>query len=298
MPESRLDEAAFLGVRQMLLDDLRQLGQRGGRLLVLGDPGPHADHVRERPVRDALAVGEAATPVPVGDLRQAVEVLVELPGQPGLADPGDADDRHEVRLPLVGAGVEEILDPAQLAVPAHEGRLQAGRLERPAGPGDDTKRLPERDEADLPLQLVRPRVRVDDCLIGRAAGRLADEHIPRRGDGLDPGRGVDEVAGDHALTLGSDRHRGLAREHACPRPKLGHGNLVAEGGHGRDQVERRSDRTLGVVLGRGRRAPDRHHRVADELLDRPAVELDQPPARVEVAREQLAGVLRVATLGR
>ena len=73
--------------------------------------------------------------------------------------------------------------------------------------------------------------------------------------------------------------------------------LVAERGDGGDEVERRAYGALGVVLGRGRRAPDRHHRVADELLDRAAVELDQPSARVEVAREQLAHLLRVARLG-
>ena len=44
------------------------------------------------------------------------------------------------------------------------------------------------------------------------------------------------------------------------------------------------------------RSPDRHHRVADELLDRAAVERDQPAARVEVARQKLAHLLGVARL--
>src|SRR5205823_10004029 len=39
-----------------------------------------------------------------------------------------------------------------------------------------------------------------------------------------------------------------------------------------------------------------HHRVADELLDGAAVDLDQPAAAVEVAREQLTHVLGVAPL--
>src|SRR5581483_4972703 len=60
--------------------------------------------------------------------------------------------------------------------------------------------------------------------------------------------------------------------------------------------ERRPDRALGVVLGRDRRPPDGHRRVADELLDRAAVELDEPAASVEVAGEELARVLRVAAL--
>ena len=40
---------------------------------------------------------------------------------------------------------------------------------------------------------------------------------------------------------------------------------------GLDQVERGADRPPGVVLLRDRRAPDGHHRVADELLDDAAV---------------------------
>ena len=73
-------------------------------------------------------------------------------------------------------------------------------------------------------------------------------------------------------------------------------DLVAERRHGSDEVECRANGPLGIVLGRGRRAPHRHHRVADELLDRAAVELDQAAARVEVAGEELARVLGVALL--
>ena len=148
----------------------------------------------------------------------------------------------------------------------------------------------------LPFSSKRARVLVDDRLLGRPARRLADEDRPGLGGRLHPRRGVDEVAGDHALALGADRDGGLAGEHARPRAQLRCADLVAERGHGGDEVERGADSALGVVLGRGRRAPHGHHRVADELLDRAAVELDQAPARVEVAREQLARVLRVALL--
>jgi hypothetical protein len=41
--------------------------------------------------------------VPPDLLDEAVDVLLELPREPGLADPGDADDRGEVRTPLLRA---------------------------------------------------------------------------------------------------------------------------------------------------------------------------------------------------
>ena len=54
--------------------------------------------------------------------------------------------------------------------------------------------------------------------------------------------------------------------------------------------------SLGVVLLRDGSAPDGHHRVADELLDGAAVQAHEALAGLEVARQQLARVLRVALL--
>ena len=70
-----------------------------------------------------------------------------------------------------------------------------------------------------------------------------------------------------------------------------------EAGDGGDEIEPGAHRALGVVLVRGRRSPDRHDCVADELLDGAAVALDEPAACIEVAREQLAHFLGVARLG-
>ena len=65
----------------------------------------------------------------------------------------------------------------------------------------------------------------------------------------------------------------------------------------RDELQGGADRALGVVLVGGGRSPHRHHRVADELLDRAAVPLDDPPRQLEVAGQQLARLLGVALLG-
>ena len=117
--------------------------------------------------------------------------------------------------------------------------------------------------------------------------------VPGGATRLQPRGGVDEVAGDHALVGGADRHRGLAGQHAGARLARREPMLPTEV----DQVERGADRALGVVLVRDRRAPDRHDRVADELLDRAAVAADDVRAQVEVAGERLADVFRVALLG-
>src|SRR5512146_2633775 len=165
----------------MLLEREAKLLQRGRRLVLLADPAAHPHHVRERPVRDPLAVGEATAAVPVRRLGDSVEVLVELPRETGLADPGDPCDRDQVRLAPGSALMEEVLDAPQLAVAPDERRLEPLRLERAAGTGDDAERPPKRHGLLLALEGVRTGIVVDNGLLGGAAGRLADEHRARLG---------------------------------------------------------------------------------------------------------------------
>jgi hypothetical protein len=115
--------------------------------------------------------------VVVGRLGDAVQVLEELPREPALTDPGDAGHGDQVRAALALRVVEEVLDQAKLPLAADERRLESLRLERPACPGDDPERAPERDEARLPLQLVRPGALVDDRRLCRAPRRVADEYL-------------------------------------------------------------------------------------------------------------------------
>ena len=63
-----------------------------------------------------------------------------------------------------------------------------------------------------------------------------------------------------------------------------------------DEVQRRADGALGVVLVGDGCAPDRHHRIADELLDRAAVPADDVARELEVAGQRLADVLGIAAL--
>ena len=61
--------------------------------------------------------------------------------------------------------------------------------------------------------------------------------------------------------------------------------------------ERSADGALGVVLVRGRRAEERHDRVADELLDGAAVALELGADALVVGAQDRLDVLRIHRLG-
>ena len=293
--QPRLDEAALLGVVQELLQHGGQLRPGGGSILSLGDLRPQPHHLGQRPVADPLPVGRRAALVPVRRLDHAVQVLLELPGEPGLADAGLPDDRHQPRLALSAGGVEQVLQLLQLVLAAHERRLQRAGPAAAAAARDHGDRSPGRDRRGLALEHPLPRRLVADGIAGGPIGGLAHQHGARLRHRLQSAGGVDHVAGDHALALGADGHGRLTGEHR----RAGVERLVAvrDGADARHERQGGADRALGVVLVGSGRSPDRHHRVADELLDRPAVPLHDPPRHLEVAGQQLARLLRVAILG-
>ena len=113
--------------------------------------------------------------------------------------------------------------------------------------------------------------------------------VPGGATRLEPAGGVDEIARDHALVRGAERDGGLAGQHpgACLDPG-------PETRDARRPARAPRDGPLGIVLVRHRRAPDRHDRVADELLDGAAIAADHVGREVEVAGQELADVLGVA----
>ena len=180
-------------------------------------------------------------------VEEPVEVLLELPREARLAHSGGADDRQRGgRCRSSDGGVEELLREAKLALAPDERRLEADRPALAAAVCDDAQRAPELHRLGLALELALAGRRIGDRRLGRPVRRLADEHGAGRRGGLDARRGVDEVAGDHPLALGSDRDRGLAGEHSCTErssaPDRGHR------GDGVDELERRPHGPLGVVL--------------------------------------------------
>ena len=201
-----------------------------------------------------------------------------------------------MRLVLVGAGVEELLREPQLAVAADERRLEALRLQPAGPPGGDAERTPELHRVRLALQLVEARVGVRDRRFRCPPRRVADEHRVRIGRTLHTRGCIHEVARDHALAGSAEVDRRLAGQHCRTGAELRHPRLGAERAHCGDELERRAYGAFGVVLLRHGRAPDGHHRIADELLDDAAVAADDVGGDLEVARQEVAHLLGVAVL--
>ena len=212
--------------------------------------------------------------MPIEHLHETVDPLEQLPGETRLADAGDPGDREEPRLPFGAGRADELLDRAELLLATDERRLDRLAAAGAAALTEDAERAPRLDRLVLALQREVADLLERDRAAGRADRGLADEDGAGLGHRLEPRGGVHEVAGDDPLRGGADGRGGLAGEDAGPGAEVGV-DVGAEGLDGLEQVERRPDRALGVVLVGRRRPPDRHHGVADELLDETAVALDR-----------------------
>ena len=278
MGEPRLDPLALVGVRDVALHGRVELGGDRGRLFALEDLGSAANHLRQGPVGDALAVGKATSPVPEEEVGEPVHVLVELPRQAALADAGYAGHRHEVSPLLLSRAVKQVLHEAKLPATPDERRLETFGLERAADAGDHAQRLVELRSRRLALELVGAGVGVRDRGIGCPPCRLVHIAATRWRHGLDPGGSVDPVADDEAF-LGRPGRSSLPGHDSDPGGELEVRVLGAEGGDCGHELEPCADGSFGIVLLCRRHAPDRHHGVADELLDDTAVAGDDARGR-------------------
>ena len=147
------------------------------------------------------------------------------------------------------------------------------------------------DRLGLALQLERLDRLGVDRVADEPERRLPDQDLAGLGRLLEPRRDVDGVAGGEPL-LGSGHD--LARVDADAGLDAQLGQRVAH-------LDRRAARPKRIVLVHLRNAEHGHDRVADELLHRPAVRLDDALHALEVAGEQGAqrlGVGRLAERGR
>ena len=219
--ECRLDPAPLIGIRHEPAHGFGDLRPGCPFVIALQEPASLADHLAEGPEADPLAVGRAASFVPPDSFQQAVDVLQELPGKARLPDARRPDHGHEPAPPFATRRVEQLLQQAELVLPSDERRLQGLRPVPAATLGHDPNRLPGRNGRGLPLEhLLAGRLEGDRRARG-PLGRLAHQHGPRPGNGLQPRRGVHQVARDHSLAHRPERHRGLAGQH--PSASTEHG---------------------------------------------------------------------------
>src|SRR5687768_2155405 len=90
--------------------------------------------------------------MPVDCFRDAVDVLLELPDQPALADATRPCDRDEARPPVAANRVELLLQLPQLLVATDERCLKGVGASVAASLRHDAERLPRRDGAGLALE--------------------------------------------------------------------------------------------------------------------------------------------------
>ena len=161
------------------------------------------------------------------------------------------------------------------------------------------ERAKERERLCLALHLHRLELLVLEDALGRAVRLLRDGDAVDRRRRLEAGGGVDDVAGDDALALlrtGAERDDRLARVDPDPHLQRERRVFGVQLLDRLEDAEPRAHGTLGVVLVRDGRSEDGHHGVADELLDRPAVELDLLPQARVVGTDARADVLGVGGL--
>ena len=230
--------------------------------------------------------------MPVDGLDRAIEVFLELPGQARLADARRPGHGHEPGATVAAGGDHQVLQQAHLLFAPNEGRFGQLRAALPATLGHHAQRPPGRHRCGLALEELLAGLLEGDGQGRRAIGRLAHEHRPGRRDRLQARRRVHEVPCNEALIGGPERDGGLAAQDAGPGL-----DALPQEVDCVDQLERGAHGPLGVILARDRRAPHGHHRVTDELLERASVAGDHVARQLEVTRQGLAHVLRVALLG-
>ena len=103
--------------------------------------------------------------MPTNASSNGVEVFLELPRQPALADAGNAGNRHEPHAPFASRGVEHVLQQPELPVSADERRLQSLRPVATAELGHDAQRAPCGDGCRFALQQVFARRLEHDALL-------------------------------------------------------------------------------------------------------------------------------------
>ena len=242
----------------LLLAALTQLRECLLEWVVVGDPGRGLDHLGERPVRDALAVGQAAPRENAG----ALETVHELAGETALADPGLAEDGEEVRAPVPNGARERVLEELELGLTADERRAWTPGT---GGPVDRVHETPGSESGAHALQLQGAGVLDHQACACEAIRGGPDQDLTRPRRLLEARGEVDRLAWLRTWTPSPRRPARRPRYRFSPPGRLLDGLT-----HGK----RRASSALGIVLVSLRDAERRQHRISGELLHDPAVQRD------------------------
>ena len=280
--ERRLDPAP-LGLVGHVLGERRGDPLAWSSLVVgLGEPRAPADHLAERPERDALAVRRASGPGasrpsstrPSMYLRNSqASRLLPMPAWP-------VTETSRARRSRAVAWRQSLSRRSSSSRPTNGA---SSPRDRPGPPRSATTRSARHagDRRGLALEeLLAGRLEGDRA---RAAARFVASPTSTVPGGATDWRRLAVLTRSPATipwSVGAEGDGGLAGQDAGPQLEARRRRLACPSWRDRvDEVEGRPDGALGVVLVGDRRAPDGHDRVADELLDGAAVALDDLAAR-------------------
>jgi hypothetical protein len=278
------DRLGLVDARQRRIEPLR--GRAAGEL---------ADHLRERPVRDRIAVGKAA---PDRDRRRSGDVGHELAREPRLADPGRPDDCHQAARPVGAGAVEHGAQRVELALARDERRR--ARPERDRALGDEPEHAPGRHRRPPAAQRDRLELLRADLVLDELERVPGDQDLAVSGGRAEPGGDVHRVAARDRGAARAGADEDLARRDRCAHrdrdtevvPQL-RGQRCAR----LAQLERGAHGPQRIVLVALAEAEDADDGIAGVLLHDAAVALEHLGAERRAALERGVQRLRVEPLG-
>jgi hypothetical protein len=218
------------------------------------------------PIRDAVPVRKTAAANDAG-----LDRSQRLRHQPRLANSRIAHNGHQFAGRLRLRAIPRLHDLHQLLFASDEPQRMAS-----------LRHVKHRDQSEcrhrlrLALQLQRRDRLRDHGLAHERVCRLPDQHLARRGGLLEPGSHVHRVTRGESLRCARDDLAGVQAD-ATADPELRQHIPHLHCGPARSER---------VVLVRLRDAEHGHHRVADELLHRPTMRLDDPLHPLEIPGQQ------------
>ena len=259
------------------------------------EPDRRAEELRDRIPGDPLAVRQASAAE--DGRRPRARPGEELVDEPALADAGRPEHRDEDAALLDDGPLEGGAQDPEFAI-ATDHRTADAAVDR-LGRLVDGDEASDGDRLVAALDLDLAWLAGDHGVADEAPGRVADERLARFGRLLEASGDVHRVAGRPAAAgprIADDDRAGVdADAHRDLETALGPEGCV-QGRQRGLHLGGRPDRPERVVLVHDRDAEDGDDRIADELLDRSAVALEDRAHRVEPAAHDRAQRLRVEVL--